>query len=116
MPLLKRSLVDCLVSRPAGFNGFGQPIVGTPVKTKCAVVKHEIAAQQSTVRADSSSTKGHATEEIANFIGLFPTQYIIKLNDIVELYGVKFKVTSIEAKVSVMGKVDHNEVKGMIHE
>lgn len=115
MPLSPRSLVKCMVESIDGFDGFGQPKFTEPRPSKCAIVKHEVSTQQSTVRADSSSTKGHAFENIANFIGLFlPTEHIQK-EDIVEVLGQKFRIIGIHTRLTVTGKIDHKEVTGVIH-
>lgn len=115
MPISKRSLVKCKISRAIGFDGFGQPKFSDQQDIYCAIVKHEVSTQQSTVRADSSSTKGHAYEDIANFIGLFQPNEIINKEDVLEALGAKFRIIGIHTRLTVTGKLDHYEVKGVIH-
>lgn len=115
MPLSVRSLVKCTIKSQSGFDGFGQPKFTEPRDSKCAIVKHEISTQQSTVRTDSSSTRGHAYEDIASFIGLFPVGETIKKEDVVNILGQEFRIIKIQPRLTVTAKIDHYEVSGVIH-
>lgn len=82
-----------------------------PRKTvKCSVITYDIKSLKTSVRADTSATRGQAEndEGIAKFC--FPTYVNLKLDDEVEKDGFRMKVIEIHPRRNVLGKLDHYEV------
>lgn len=103
----------CQLSRKSGRDVFGQQklaVVGTAVP--CAVVTLAPVASASPVRADSSAS--HAASEMmtAAVMILFPASVAIAYDDIVEVVGVRARVTGVQPRLNVMGRLDHFEVTG----
>lgn len=76
----------------------------------CAVVTYDLSRQKSSVRADSSGSRGRAEElaGVARF--LFPAQTVIKRGDKIEKDGFFLEVIEIHPRYSVAGRLDHKEV------
>jgi hypothetical protein len=102
----------CRIQLASGKNDvFGQPIPGPFVTERCAIVKLEVSNEKSSVRADSSATRGNAIEEeVTSVILLAPTTRANK-NDIIDVAGVKLRVVFKHPRFDVGGRLDHYEVR-----
>ncbi|BBI61676.1 hypothetical protein HSBAA_29820 [Vreelandella sulfidaeris] len=67
-------------------------------------------SEQTSVRADSSASRGRGQEVEANSIVLLPPTLPIAMGDLVEVMGYSFEVESIQPRLNIMGRHDHNEV------
>lgn len=106
--------ITCLVKSKIGNDLFGNPVYGLPRTTKCAVVSLVKSRAATTVRTDSSGTRGHANEVISDSKILMSPKEKIELDDFVEVSGLTLKVAAIRQRFSVYGKLDHLEVDGTI--
>lgn len=88
----------------------GEYTYSAPVSVPCAVVKLDLATQKTSVRADSSGSRGKAMEEGGNAVLLFPTYVAIAEADIVEVDGEVIEVIGIFPRRDVLGRLDHKEV------
>lgn len=108
MALFKPNL-DCTVRRKAGTNAYGEESLGDPIPARCAIVRMNRTAEQSTVRADSSASRGAAREFIGAAQVLFlPTDLVA--DDQVEILGNLLRVKSVEPRLDIRGRLDHIEV------
>jgi hypothetical protein len=93
---------------------YGQPKLSIRAREKCAIVKMVLAAQKTSVRADSSASRGAADEVIADAVLLFPPYTKVGVDDLIDIMGVALKVTGKAPKVSLDGRLDHYRVSCMI--
>lgn len=98
-----------------GNDAFGQPKLSSAKQGKCAVLKMLITRQASTVRADSASTRGHAEELVSDLHILVPKTSVLKIDDVLTIDGVKFRVSGLRPRYDVIGRLDHIEVMGGAH-
>lgn len=83
---------------------------GVAKRVPCAIVHLTKGAEKTTVRADSSASRGNAEESVAAAKILFPTSVNIQVNDRFEIKGVYLRVVKIEPRNDVLGRHDHNEI------
>lgn len=113
MPVIKMN-VPCTLETVSGYDAFGQPKKTEAKKTVCAVVKLEKTMTQSTVRADSASSRGHSEENRGELVVLMRANESVALNDTITVYNTRFRVHGIRPRYTVLGKVDHLEIMGEI--
>jgi len=106
----------CLLSRPAGRDLFSKPRLTKPVRVPCSIVKLETTALTTSVRADSSASRGAAEQQEAAAVILFPTTVKVAINYVLTVSGVQIRVTKVVPRFNVAGKLDHIEVAGVIQE
>jgi hypothetical protein len=75
-----------------------------------ALVKLEVALQRTTVRADSSASRGAAEETVTKGKILVDKRHHLQRNDRVIFNGETFRVIMIHPRYSVWGQLDHFEV------
>jgi len=109
--MLFRPNTTCLLRRRgATANVYGKYTFSAGVTVPCAVVTYDLATQKSSVRADSSGSRGRALElaGIARF--LFPTTVQVQRGDLIFKDNVWLEVIEIHPRRGVDGRHDHNEV------
>lgn len=108
--------IPCKIRKQSGTDVYGQAAYGDPAEAMCAVVKLDASAIKTSVRTDSSASRGSA-EEVAP-VGklLFPPIYDVAIGDLVLVHGLTVKVKSVQPRFAVFGGVDHNEVDLMATE
>ncbi|WP_323016474.1 hypothetical protein [Castellaniella sp.] len=104
-----------LVSKNIGFDLYANPMYGKPAHSRCAILKLEKTSKDTTVRADSSATRGHAQEVLSDAWLLVPHNMQVGLGDKLELKGFTLKVTGFRARFGAFGDHDHNEVMADIN-
>lgn len=109
MPVVKMN-VPCTIRTTASFDMYGEPILSAPVHAVCAVVKFSTIAKTTTVRTDSSATRGSAEEVNASIVLLMSKKKEPQMNDLVTLRGVLTRIISVQPRYDVMGKLDHFEI------
>lgn len=108
---------SCKVQTSTGFNAFGEPQWGTPTAELCSIVRLQPKMSHTTVRADSSMSRGHGDEAVLGSCRLLlsPTTQA-RLGSLIELTAglttIRFKVTSMEPRMDALGPIDHYEVEG----
>lgn len=106
--------VPCQISRRSGFDVYGQHKYVPFKPAKCSVVKLGRGNDFSTVRADSSASRAHAREFIADAVLLFLPSVFMLVDDKIEIGGVLLRVASIQPRYAVNGRLDHHEVECVI--
>lgn len=99
-----------LLARNLGFNRYGEPSFGEAKTVECGVVHLGRVDQKTSVRTDSSATRGNADETLFNAKILFPSYVVVSAGDRFVINGQKLRVTAIEPRYSVYGSLDHYEV------
>ncbi|KJZ17412.1 hypothetical protein TW86_03930 [Halomonas sp. S2151] len=100
----------CSVSKRDSFDRWGREKYGDPKRVKCSVVRLKASREKSSVRADSSASRGRAKEIESDSVLLLPPTFQIEIGDKVEILGMALEVESIEPRLSISGRHDHNEV------
>lgn len=97
-------------------NGFpiidmdGEPSYMTAVEQPCSVISLDLVLDRSSVRADSSASRGRAQEIGGSaMILVSPTLTILK-QDIAEIQGELFEVIAVWPRTRVRGGVHHKEI------
>jgi hypothetical protein len=99
-----------LYSRKAVTNNFGKPTYASKVSVPCAVLYLDVAVAKSSVRADTSGTRGQAEQEQGDAAMLFPKRMALKVGDVVFKDDKWLEVTECEPRRDVLGKLDHHQV------
>ena len=89
---------------------YGRPQPTVKARERCAIVKLITRSDKSSVRADSSGSRGSAHEEIADAVLLFTKTTAADIDDVVEVQGVWLLITGKFPRVSLGGKLDHYEI------
>jgi hypothetical protein len=98
------------LTRKIGTSRRGEPIYADRAERVMVDVIHLSAKIQPTsVRTDSSATRGNAEEMVAAAKILFRTEANPKRGDRFVIHGVVLRIESIEARVDTFGKLDHWE-------
>lgn len=79
------------------------------ITVACAVVHLNKKSVPTSVRADSSASRGNARELTLYSKLLFPTAIVLEVNDKVEVDGYVLKCIHIEPRYAVSGQLDHYE-------
>jgi hypothetical protein len=103
----------CQIAKAEDTDVYGQPLLGTlsPVE-KCAIVKLRKEMKHTTVRADSSQSRGHGDEFVGTHMVLLDSATVADLGDQLNVKGFKIKITSMHPRWDVTGEIDHYEVTG----
>jgi hypothetical protein len=98
------------IYRKVGFDLHGQPKFVRQCDQKAAPVRLVFNNQHTTVRTDSSGSRGHATETTADVVLLLLPHVDVRLDDQIQLLGYKLKVTQVHPRYTVRGKHDHTQI------
>ncbi|MGS1116736.1 hypothetical protein [Castellaniella sp. UC4442_H9] len=106
--------VKLLSRRVTGYQPHGHPLYAQRRWSHCAVLKLRKSAADTTVRADSSATRGHAQEVLSDAWLLVAFDDDIRVGDRLVVMGFQIKVTAVRPRLGAFGDYDHNEIKGSI--
>ncbi len=102
---------DCVVFRETGkFDLYGRPTIDAGTKMRCAVIKLAYERITTSVRADSSATRGRAREQTIVGRLQFDPSSGIGNGDVIELEGYRLRANSIFPRRTVDGRLDHYQV------
>lgn len=94
----------------SGYNSTAEPQFAPAKSVLCGVVHLNKIVQKSTVRADSSGSRGSADEFVSISKILFPASVSIATGYKFRIAGLTLKATTVEPRYSVYGVIDHYEV------
>lgn len=97
------------LSTATGYDRFGQPLRSDPVNVAFAPVQTAVLAARTSVRADSSASRGSSDELTSKAKILVAKTATIKIGDRFETGGLSFVVVGVHARHSVLGRLDHFE-------
>lgn len=100
----------CFVKAQAGYDIYGMAKFSLRKKERCAVVKSILQTEKSSVRADSSGSRGNAREITADLVMLLEPKTTAKHDAIIELHDNLYIVKSMHQRFDIRGKLDHYEV------
>lgn len=104
----------CRIQLSAGNDVYGQSKPSTFVIEGCSIVKLMISNEKSSVRADSSASRGNARELQADAVLLLTTATKARIDDVIEISGAKFKISGRFPRHDVNGRLDHIEIHAMM--
>ncbi|WP_374335523.1 hypothetical protein [Methyloversatilis sp.] len=107
---LFNKMTPCKIRSKSETNLYGQASWGLYRASKCSVIKLKTSVGNTTVRADSSGTRGHADERILDAVLLFLPSDMVRMGDEVTVGGIVGEVISIEGIFDIYGKIDHYRV------
>lgn len=101
----------CFMRRKGvGFDKYGQPSFGNKQKIKYALVRYDTVTEDSTVRADSSATRGNIKEYHASGRILVPINVVPDFGDLFIIEGKVFRAKKVEPRYNVLGRLDHYQI------
>lgn len=100
-----------LLQRNNGFDVYARPSYAPATPIKFGAINLATLTQPTTVRADSSASRGAADEEVSRTAKiLVPRDVAIGAGDRFTFKGVSFVVIGVHERISVLGVHDHTEV------
>jgi len=103
------NLIGQLYRREA-YNRYGQARHGDAVACPFAFVNISIGAEKTSVRADSSASRGAADEMLAERAKILVAKFIsISVGDKFAFEGQSYLVQAVHARRNVFGRIDHFE-------
>lgn len=107
---LFRPNLDCTVRRKGATNVYGEETFSDPVTVRCAIIQLKITTEKSSVRADSSATRGAAREYIGEAKLLFLPGDAPSTDDRIDVSGFKLHVIGSFPRHDLQGALDHIEI------
>lgn len=109
MPIVAKK--QCHIYPRGDLDVYGHFEFEKPFVAYCGVVRLVIGEDKTSVRADSSASRGHADEIITKSRLLFLGTTLVHVDDLVEVDEIKMKVTDIQRRYDVGGRLDHLQVE-----
>ena len=99
-----------LIERKSGRDIYGNAVLAPAVDCPFAVANAKRKSQKTTVRADSSASRGNA-EEFVTDLGkiLVPADHAINEGDFFSFDGVRYEISSKHIRRNTFGDHDHTE-------
>lgn len=101
----------CVIVKTVSFNKYGEPERYDRITEKCAVLRAKRNIKKSSVRADSSASRGNAIENIADYWLILMPDTKAEINDLIEIHDVQVKIIELIPRFGLSGKHDHTEAK-----
>lgn len=105
-----RPNLNCVVRQKSGYDIYGMPTHGIRKKERCAIVKKVLRNDKTSVRADSSASRGNARELEADVLVLVDPNTTAEIDALLDVAGDRLRVMSKHGRYSIGGKLDHYEL------
>lgn len=105
-----RPNLDCVVRQKAGNDVYGMPTLGARKRERCAIVKKVLRNDKTSVRADSSASRGNAREMEADVLLLVSPNTTAEIDAVIDVVGDRFRVMSKHGRYGIGGRLDHYEL------
>lgn len=99
----------CVIIKNTGYNVYGEPIRATRITEPCALLNAGVAMKKSSVRADSSASRGNAQEITADHWLILTAQTQAEIDDLIEIHGIQVKINQLIPRYGLNGQHDHTE-------
>lgn len=106
-----RPNLTCRIQLSGGNDVYGQPLPGTYITERCSIIKLMITNEKSSVRADSSASRGNAMELETHSVLLLTPKTKAKIDDVIEINGYKLRIMGMFARHNLNGVLDHYQVE-----
>lgn len=101
----------CVIIKNEGYNMYGEQTYSKErITENCAVLDAKRSVKKSSVRADSSASRGNAQEVIADFWLILEQDTVAEIDDLIEVRGVRVKIVDMIPRYGLDGHHDHTEV------
>lgn len=101
----------CTLRRQTGKNVYGEPTWSSQASVPCAVVHLDAHEAKTSVRADSSASRGAAEERVSMAKILFPVKIAPLAGWKVEIAGFQLRIAKVQPRWDVNGRLDHYETE-----
>lgn len=102
---------NCQIQKASGKNDvYGMPVPGAKLPERLAIIELNILNEKSSVRADTSASRGNAQEMEVISKFLLTKNTAAEINDILIYGGHSFRVKSMFPRHNLQGVLDHYEV------
>lgn len=96
--------------RRGGLNIYGEPKLQYLRNSTVGVVRFIEGVVQSSVRADSSASRGKADVDTFNAILILPLETDARVDDVIVMEGKKLNVVSLHRRWGLRGRPGHLEI------
>ena len=100
----------CFIQQMQSYDDYGQPVIGRKKKERCAITRKVLTNRKTSVRADSSASRGSAREIEADVLVLVAPNTTADIDSIVTIEDERFRVLSKHARYAINGRKDHYEL------
>lgn len=102
---------NCQIRKVGGKTDvYGMPIAGPLVPERLAIINLNLVAVKSSVRADSSASRGNANELEADAKFLLTKTTVAEIDDMIVYGGNEFRIVSKFPRHDLQGRLDHYEI------
>lgn len=116
MSALSPFYLPCKIYKVTGHDLYGEQALGAAIDDKCGIVRLRKKSMHTTVRADSSASRGHGDEQQADIIILLPPTTRAAVDDKLTVSFMSIRIRDMQPRYTVFGILDHYEVRGEIWE
>lgn len=99
--------VPCTIVKNAGYDLYGAELTSTKKRELCGVIELFKSAVFSTVRTDSSASRGAAHENRAVAKLLLSAKTTAEIGDVILIHSYRLKVASKSPQFTSVGKLQH---------
>jgi hypothetical protein len=103
--------VPATLRQQQGYDLQSKPAWGRGLAIKVAIVTLKNKVERSSVRADSSASRGRVDEARADGIVLVPAGIEVGLQDRLVLLGVTYEVASVFPRIGLDGQLGHSQIE-----
>jgi hypothetical protein len=107
---LLRPYLPVTLRRKVGTDLYGRSAHGSPRTVRVGVVRLAGGQVKTSVRADSSASRGRSDESTADAVLLFPSAEDVQAGDLVTVNGMALEVVTVEFRYTLQGRLDHYQV------
>lgn len=93
---------------------YAQPLPARYVTERCSIVRLQAVNVKSSVRADSSASRGSARELEVDSVILLTAGTKAGIDDVIEITGFKLKISGMFPRHDANGRLDHYQVQATI--
>ena len=99
----------CVIIKSEGYDFYGEPLRKQRITEPCALLNAKSAMKKSSVRADSSASRGNAQEVTADYWLILLPSTVAKIDDLIEIHGIQVKIVDLIPRYGLDGRHDHTE-------
>lgn len=109
MPFIPNT--TALLSRMTGMDVHSEPTFSPAIKVECGIVGLNMESLKTSVRADSSASRGTIEEEVIAGKILFLPKASPAIGDKVVIQAMTLRCKAVQPRLAVTGDLDHYECK-----
>ena len=100
----------CQFYKRTGNTLYGKAAYAPPVTLPCGIVQLQVKTATTSVRSDTTGSRGAAQDDTAQSKILFPASATLVQGDLVKFNQFQLIVASVQPRLAISGQVDHWEV------